>query len=224
MMASSNEFKITIRGKGAHAALPHNGVDPVPVACQMVQAFQTIVTRNKRPIDTAVISVTMIHAGEATNVIPDSCEIQGTVRTFSNDVLDLIEAPHEDRGRARPARPSRRAASSSSTATTRPPSTTRPRPSSRAACWRGGGRRERAALRADDGVRGLQLLPAGQARLLLHDRQRRRRHRALGHGLGPVHAAQPELRLQRRPDPAGRHRLGAAGREVAGHADDDARR
>jgi hippurate hydrolase len=91
MMASSNEFKVTIRGKGAHAALPHNGIDPVPVACQMVQAFQTIVSRNKRPIDTAVISVTMIHAGEATNVIPDSCEIQGTVRTFSNDVLDLIE-------------------------------------------------------------------------------------------------------------------------------------
>ncbi len=91
MMASSNEFKITIHGKGAHAALPHNGIDPVPVACQMVQAFQTIVTRNKRPIDTAVISVTMIHAGEATNVIPDSCEIQGTVRTFSNEVLDLIE-------------------------------------------------------------------------------------------------------------------------------------
>ncbi len=91
MMASSNEFKITIRGKGSHAALPHNGIDPVPVACQMVQAFQTIVTRNKRPIDTAVISVTMIHAGEATNVVPDSCEIQVTVRTFSNDVLDLIE-------------------------------------------------------------------------------------------------------------------------------------
>ncbi|MEN9629380.1 MAG: hypothetical protein RJA10_2607, partial [Pseudomonadota bacterium] len=91
MMASSNEFKVTIRGKGAHAALPHNGVDPVPVACQMVQSFQTIVSRNKRPIDPAVISVTMIHAGEATNVIPDSCEIQGTVRTFSNDVLDLIE-------------------------------------------------------------------------------------------------------------------------------------
>ena len=89
--ASSNEFKITIHGKGAHAALPHNGVDPVPLACQMVQAFQTIVTRNKRPIDTAVISVTMIHAGEATNVIPDSCELQGTVRTFTTEVLDLVE-------------------------------------------------------------------------------------------------------------------------------------
>ena len=91
VFASSNEFKITIRGKGAHAAMPHNGVDPVPVACQMVQAFQTIVTRNKRPIETAVISVTMIHAGEATNVIPDSCTIQGTVRTFTTEVLDLIE-------------------------------------------------------------------------------------------------------------------------------------
>ena len=91
VFASSNEFRITIRGKGAHAALPHNGVDPVPIACQMVQAFQTIVTRNKRPIDTAVISVTMIHAGEATNVIPDSCELRGTVRTFTTDVLDLVE-------------------------------------------------------------------------------------------------------------------------------------
>jgi hippurate hydrolase len=89
--ASSNEFKIVIRGKGSHAAMPHNGIDPVPVACQMVQAFQTIVTRNKPPIETAVISVTMIHAGEATNVVPDSCEIQGTVRTFTTEVLDLIE-------------------------------------------------------------------------------------------------------------------------------------
>jgi hippurate hydrolase len=91
VMASSNEFHITVRGKGGHAALPHNGIDPVPVACQLVQAFQTIVTRNKKPVDAAVISVTMIHTGEATNVIPDSCVMQGTVRTFSIEVLDLIE-------------------------------------------------------------------------------------------------------------------------------------
>ena len=91
VMASSNEFKITIRGKGGHAAMPHNGVDPVLVACQMVQAFQTIISRNKKPVDAGVISVTMIHAGEATNVIPDFCELQGTVRTFSIEVLDLIE-------------------------------------------------------------------------------------------------------------------------------------
>ncbi len=91
VFASTNEFRITIRGKGAHAAMPHNGVDPVPAACQIVQAFQTIITRNKRPIDPGVISVTMIKAGEATNVVPDSCELQGTVRTFSVEVLDMIE-------------------------------------------------------------------------------------------------------------------------------------
>ena len=78
VFASSNEFKITIRGKGAHAAMPHNGIDPLPVACQMVQAFQTIITRNKRPIDAGVISVTMIHAGEATQRGAGLCELQGT--------------------------------------------------------------------------------------------------------------------------------------------------
>ena len=91
VMASSNEFHIVIRGKGAHAALPHNGIDPVPVACQMVMGFQTIISRNKKPVDAGVVSVTMIHTGEATNVVPDSCEIQGTVRTFTYEVLDLIE-------------------------------------------------------------------------------------------------------------------------------------
>ena len=91
VMASSNEFLITITGKGGHAALPHTGIDPVPIACQIVQGFQTIVSRNKKPVDAAVISVTMIHAGEATNVIPDACEIQGTVRTFTFETLDLVE-------------------------------------------------------------------------------------------------------------------------------------
>ncbi len=91
VMASSNEFKITITGKGGHAALPYTGIDPVPIACQIVQGFQTILTRNKKPVEAGVISVTMIHAGEATNVIPDSCELQGTVRTFTFETLDLIE-------------------------------------------------------------------------------------------------------------------------------------
>ncbi|AVS83916.1 M20 aminoacylase family protein [Paracidovorax avenae] len=91
VMASSNEFRIVIRGKGSHAAMPHMGIDPVPVACQMVQAFQNIISRNKKPVDAGVISVTMIHTGEATNVVPDSCELQGTVRTFTLDVLDMIE-------------------------------------------------------------------------------------------------------------------------------------
>ncbi|WP_295856043.1 M20 aminoacylase family protein [uncultured Xylophilus sp.] len=92
VMASSNEFKITIRGKGSHAAMPHMGIDPVPIACQMVQAFQNIVSRNKKPGDAGVISVTMIHTGEATNVVPDHCVLEGTVRTFTTEVLDLLEA------------------------------------------------------------------------------------------------------------------------------------
>jgi amidohydrolase len=91
VMASSNDFRIRIQGRGSHAALPHNGIDPVPVACQLVAGFQTIVSRNVKPVDAGVISVTMIHAGEATNVVPDSCELQGTVRTFTLEVLDLIE-------------------------------------------------------------------------------------------------------------------------------------
>lgn len=91
MMASSNEFEIIVHGKGAHAALPHLGVDPIIVATHLVQAFQTIVSRNKKPIDAAVLSVTQIHAGKATNIIADSARIVGTVRTFTLDVLDLIE-------------------------------------------------------------------------------------------------------------------------------------
>ena len=91
VMASTSEFKINIRGKGGHAAMPHTGIDPVPIACQMVQTFQTIISRNKKPVDAGVISVTMINAGEATNVVPDSCQLQGTVRTFTIEVLDLIE-------------------------------------------------------------------------------------------------------------------------------------
>lgn len=60
-------------------------------ACQLVQALQTIVSRNASPVEAGVISATMIHAGEAINVIPDCCEIRGTVRTFSSALLDLIE-------------------------------------------------------------------------------------------------------------------------------------
>jgi len=92
MMASSNEFEIVIRGKGAHAALPQNGIDPVLVATHVVQALQSIITRNKKPIDAAVLSVTEIHAGDATNIIPDSAIVRGTVRTFTLETLDLIES------------------------------------------------------------------------------------------------------------------------------------
>ncbi|GAB4554483.1 MAG: amidohydrolase [Rhizobacter sp.] len=89
--ASSNEFRIVIRGKGSHAAMPDLGTDPLPIAAQLILGFQTIVSRNKKPIDPGVISVTMVHAGEATNVVPDSCVLEGTVRTFTLELLDLFE-------------------------------------------------------------------------------------------------------------------------------------
>jgi hippurate hydrolase len=91
MMASSNEFRVVVKGKGAHAAQPHRGIDPVMVAVQIAQAWQTIVSREKNPLDTAVLSITQIHAGSATNVIPDEAVMVGTVRTFTTKVLDLIQ-------------------------------------------------------------------------------------------------------------------------------------
>jgi len=91
VFASTNDFRIVINGKGAHAAMPHLGIDPIPVACHIVQAFQAIIARNRPPVDAGVISVTVVRAGEATNVIPDSCEIHGTARTFTVELLDLIE-------------------------------------------------------------------------------------------------------------------------------------
>ena len=96
MMASSNEFEVIVRGKGAHAAQPHKGIDPIMVAVQIAQSWQTIVTRNKSPIDAGVLSITQIHAGSATNVIPDDATLIGTVRTFSVGVLDLIERRMRD--------------------------------------------------------------------------------------------------------------------------------
>ena len=92
VMASGNKFHVNVIGKGGHAALPQTGIDPVPIACEIVQAFQTVLTRKMKPTDSAVISVTTIHAGETNNVIPDNCELSGTVRTFSIEVLDMIEA------------------------------------------------------------------------------------------------------------------------------------
>ncbi len=91
MMASSNEFEVTVKGKGAHAAQPHKGIDPIMIAIQVAQSWQTIVSRNTNPVDAAVLSITQIHAGSATNVIPDDAKLIGTVRTFSIEVLDLIE-------------------------------------------------------------------------------------------------------------------------------------
>jgi hippurate hydrolase len=90
-MASTSEFEILVEGRGAHAAMPNLGVDPVFVAIQIAQGLQGLITRSKRPIDHAVLSITTIHAGEATNIIPDTATLSGTVRTFDDAVTDLIE-------------------------------------------------------------------------------------------------------------------------------------
>ena len=92
MMAGSDEFEITVTGHGAHAAMPHQGVDPVLAGSALVQALQSIVSRNVHPVDSAVISVTQFHAGEAYNVIPDLALLRGTVRAFKPEVQDLCEA------------------------------------------------------------------------------------------------------------------------------------
>ena len=90
-MASSNRFDIIVRGVGGHAAQPHKAVDSIVIAAEMIGVLQTLISRHKNPIDTAVLSVTQIHAGDAYNVIPHEAVIKGTVRTFSTEVLDAME-------------------------------------------------------------------------------------------------------------------------------------
>jgi hippurate hydrolase len=91
IMAAADKFDITVRGRGAHGAMPQNGVDPIVIGSQIVTALQSLVSRSKDPIETAVISITMFHAGAAFNVIPEEAVLSGTVRTFNPDVQDLIE-------------------------------------------------------------------------------------------------------------------------------------
>ncbi len=92
MMAGGAFFDIDIVGLGSHGARPEAGVDPVMVAVQIASALQTIVSRNVRPVDTAVLSITQIHAGDAYNVIPQTARLSGTARAFSTKVMDLIGA------------------------------------------------------------------------------------------------------------------------------------
>ena len=91
MMAGGGFFDIRITGKGSHGARPESGVDPVLVAAHIVIALQSIVSRNLRPIDAAVVSVTKINGGDAYNVIPQTAQLSGTVRAFTREVMSLIE-------------------------------------------------------------------------------------------------------------------------------------
>jgi len=90
-MAAMDIFEVHLKGKGGHAALPHLVIDPILVGAQLVQAWQGIVSRNVKPIDAAVLSVTQFHAGDAYNVVPEEVVLRGTVRCFSQEVRRLIE-------------------------------------------------------------------------------------------------------------------------------------
>ncbi len=92
MLSAYDIFEIVIEGRGSHAAMPHQSIDPVPIAAQLVLALQTIVSRGTDPFDAAVVSVTQIHGGDTWNVIPQSVRIGGTVRTFDPALQDRIEA------------------------------------------------------------------------------------------------------------------------------------
>ena len=90
-LAGGAFFDVAITGKGAHGAHPHQSVDSVVAACQIVNAFQTIISRNVSAQDTAVLSVTQIHAGHAYNVIPETATLAGTVRAMKRETMTLIE-------------------------------------------------------------------------------------------------------------------------------------
>lgn len=91
MMAAADRFSITIEGRGGHAAAPHLCIDTVVVAAQIITAVQSIVGRNVDPLESAVISVTSVKAGEAFNVIPQTAQLLGTVRTLTPGTQDLCE-------------------------------------------------------------------------------------------------------------------------------------
>jgi hippurate hydrolase len=82
-MASGDTIQIVVRGKGGHASAPHDCVDPIPIACEIVQAFQTLVTRGVNVFDPAVVTIGKIEAGTTRNVIPETATLLGTVRTVS---------------------------------------------------------------------------------------------------------------------------------------------
>ena len=91
VMAAFDTFEIRVLGKGSHAAAPERGIDPLVVGAEIIMALQTIVSRSLPAMDSAVVSVTQFHGGDAWNVIPDDAVIRGTTRCFENKVRDLFE-------------------------------------------------------------------------------------------------------------------------------------
>jgi len=90
LMASNDTFTVQVTGRGGHGSSPHNAIDPVPAAAAMVGALQTMVTRRVSVFEPAVVSVTRIEAGTTTNIIPETAELAGTVRTLSEPTRALI--------------------------------------------------------------------------------------------------------------------------------------
>ncbi|MFT3895186.1 MAG: M20 family metallopeptidase [Anaerolineales bacterium] len=90
VMAGAEIFTIKITGRGGHGAIPQAAVDPVVASAQIINALQTIVSRNVAPLDTAVVSVTTVNAGTAFNVIPQTAELTGTIRTFNNGIRQRV--------------------------------------------------------------------------------------------------------------------------------------
>ncbi|MDR3393929.1 MAG: M20 family metallopeptidase [Parasulfuritortus sp.] len=95
VMACADQFDIVVRGHGAHAAMPHQGRDPVLAGATLIQALQSVVSRNVDPLDSVVLSITRFQAGEAYNIIPDEVRIGGTLRAFRNDLRDAAESHME---------------------------------------------------------------------------------------------------------------------------------
>ena len=91
VMAAFDVFEVTVRGRGAHGAMPHLAIDPVVAAAEMIGAFQTIVSRNVSPVEAAVVSVTQVQAGDTWNVIPEEARLRGSGRYFRPDVGRVVE-------------------------------------------------------------------------------------------------------------------------------------
>ncbi len=91
VMAGTCAFEISVRGHGCHAAMPHQGIDAIVTGSQLVQALQTVVSRTLHPCESAVVSVTQFHAGEAWNIIPEEVILRGTIRTFKPEIQEAVE-------------------------------------------------------------------------------------------------------------------------------------
>ncbi len=90
LLASADAFRVYIKGKGGHAAMPNLSIDPIVVVADLINAYQKVVSREVNPLEPAVVSVTYVRAGTTFNVIPEDAEMRGTIRTFNEEVRNYI--------------------------------------------------------------------------------------------------------------------------------------